>query len=150
MMRVESARLEIATDRALAFVDLTGELEAFIAGSGITDGLLQVASPHTTCAVIVNEHEPSLLADLARWLEEMAPAGRGWRHDALARTIPGEPENTHAHLRALLLGGSTTLAVRRGRLSLGTWQSVILVELDGPRRRRVELTLIGSGGGRDG
>ncbi len=143
-MKVWAQEIEVRSERRFAALDVTGEVERAVAASGIREGIALIASRHTTAAVVVNEFEPQLMADLERWLEGLAPAGRGWRHDALARNLPGEPENADAHLKAMLLGHSQCVAVAKGRLALGTWQRVILVDCDGPRRRRIEVRVMGS------
>jgi secondary thiamine-phosphate synthase enzyme len=142
-VRIEHASLTVVTTAPFEAHDVTGEVLDRVGAAGLRDGLVHVASRHTTAAVTVNEFDPALLRDLERWLDELAPAGRGWAHDALARTIPGEPENTPAHLKAMLLGRSETVAVAAGALQLGTWQRILFVELDGPRTRTVGLTLFG-------
>jgi secondary thiamine-phosphate synthase enzyme len=141
--------IRIATEHPTQFVDLTPELEAFVAASGIEAGLLNVQSLHTTAAIVVNEHEPLLLTDVAGLLERLAPVDALYRHDNVTlRTVNcvlGEPPNGHAHCRALLLGATTALNVVDGELRLGRWQRVFLVELDGPRTRDVSLLLLAGG-----
>jgi secondary thiamine-phosphate synthase enzyme len=139
--------IRIDTDRPTQFIDLTSDLEAFVAASGIQSGLLNVQSLHTTAAIIVNEHEPLLLTDMAGLLERLAPVDAVYRHDNITlRTVNcvlSEPPNGHSHCRALLLGSTAALNVVNGELRLGTWQRVFLVELDGPRTRDVSLLLLG-------
>ena len=139
--------LRIETDRPTQFIDLTSDLEAFVAASGVQWGLLNVQSLHTTAAIVINEHEPLLLTDMAGLLERLAPADVAYRHDNItlrtANCVLGEPPNGHSHCRALLLGSTAALNVVDGELQLGTWQRVFLVELDGPRPRDVSLLLLG-------
>jgi secondary thiamine-phosphate synthase enzyme len=141
------ARLEITTDRPTTFVDLTTQVEDFAARSGIYSGLLNIQTLHTTTAIVVNEHEPLLLADFARLLDSAAPPHLPYRHDdynARGGGVPAtERPNGHAHCRALLLCPSATLNVADGRLQLGCWQRIFLAELDGPRRRQVSLLAMG-------
>jgi secondary thiamine-phosphate synthase enzyme len=143
-------RLRIHTEHPTQFVDLTPDLQTFVAQSGIRSGLLNVQSLHTTVAVVVNEHEPLLLTDVAELLERVAPADAVYRHDNITlRTVNcvlGEPANGHSHCRALLLGPSAALNVVEGELQLGRWQRVFLVELDGPRTRDISLLLLGACG----
>lgn len=143
-MRIERASLTVATTAPFEVHDLTGEVRDRVRVARLQDGLVHIAARHTTAAITVNEFDPALPQDLKRWLADLAPAGRGWAHDALARSIPGEPENTPAHLKAMLLGWSQTVAVVGGALQLGTWQRILLIELDGPRTRTVDLTLLGA------
>ena len=80
---------------------------------------------------------------MERMLERLAPRGGEYLHNAMARTIPNEPENGHAHLRHLLLGASETVPVVDGLLHLGAWQRIFLAELDGPRRREIVVQVTG-------
>lgn len=142
-------RLHIATDRPVAFVDLTDRLAEVVAASGLHTGLLNLHTRHTTTAIVLNEHEPLLLADFEALLARLAPPDAAYRHDDLAvRTVnltPGERVNGHAHCQALLLPSSATVNVAGGRLELGRWQRVFLVERDGPRPREVSVIVLGEG-----
>ena len=146
--------IRIDTDHPTQFIDLTADLEAFVAASGIQSGLLNLQSLHTTAAIVVNEHEPLLLTDMAGLLERLAPVDAVYRHDNMSlRTVncvPGEPPNGHSHCRGLLLGSTAALNVVDGVLQLGRWQRVFLVELDGPRTRNVSLLLLGDPPSRPG
>lgn len=141
------SRIHLVTRSPTEFIDLTDQVEAFVAEAGIDSGLVNIQSLHTTTGIVVNEHEPLLLMDFARLLEQAAPGHAQYRHDDMAaRTVnlaPGERPNGHAHCRALLLPSSASLNVVDGRLQLGTWQRVFLVELDGPRDREVSLLAFG-------
>jgi len=86
---------------------------------------------HTTAGVVVNEAEPRLLGDLEDALDMLVPDD-GWDHDAL-------DGNADSHVRAMLLGPSETVPVADGSPDVGTWQSVLLVECDGPRERTVDV-----------
>ncbi|WP_254544491.1 secondary thiamine-phosphate synthase enzyme YjbQ [Halomarina pelagica] len=121
----------VDTDARTQVVDVTDR----VAGAVPSDatGICTVFVRHTTAGVVVNEAESRLLDDVAAFLGE-AVADEGWRHDDL-------DGNADSHLRALLLGPSATIPVVDGRLDLGTWQSVLLVECDGPRSRRVTVTV---------
>jgi secondary thiamine-phosphate synthase enzyme len=139
--------IRIDTEHPTQFIDLTSNLEAFVAASGIRTGLLNVQSLHTTAAIVVNEHEPLLLTDIAGLLGRLAPADAVYHHDNItlrtANCVLGEPPNGHSHCRALLLGSTAALNIVDGTLQLGRWQRVFLAELDGPRRRDVSLMLLG-------
>lgn len=139
--------IRVDTERPTQFIDLTADLDAFVAASGVQSGLLNVQSLHTTAAIVVNEHEPLLLGDMAGLLERLAPVDGVYRHDNITlRTVNcviGEPPNGHSHCRALLLAPAAALNVVEGHLQLGRWQRVLLVELDGPRAREVSLLVLG-------
>jgi secondary thiamine-phosphate synthase enzyme len=144
-----SVTLSVTTDDHTQFVDLTERLQALVTDTGLRTGFLNVQSLHTTTAVVVNEHEPLLLADFCDQLERLAPAAARYRHDDpterrinVTRT---ERVNGFAHCRALVMPPSVCLNVVDGALRLGRWQRVFLVELDGPQRRNVSVLLLGEG-----
>jgi secondary thiamine-phosphate synthase enzyme len=143
-------RIRLTTRYPTEFIDLTDRLEELVADAGVRFGTLNVQTLHTTTAVVVNEHEPLLLADFQALLEGAAPEDARYRHDdTTARAVnvtAGERPNGHAHCRALLLPSSVSLNVAGGRLLLGQWQRVFLVELDGPREREISALLLGEVG----
>lgn len=122
-------RFEVSTDDRLQAIDITDRVEDVLPAD--LGGAVTVRSRHTTAGVVVNEAERRLLTDIETFLADIVP-DQGWRHDEI-------DDNADSHLRALLCGSSETLPVRDGTLDLGTWQSVVLVECDGPRTRTVEL-----------
>lgn len=136
------------------FVDLTDEIQAFVTNAGIVTGVLNVQTLHTTNALIVNEHEPLLLTDMSALLQRIAPADAEYRHDDITlRTVncvSGERPNGHSHCRALLMAPAVSLNVVDGRLRLGRWQRLFLVELDGPRSRQLSVMLLGTTAGDEG
>jgi secondary thiamine-phosphate synthase enzyme len=145
---VGSEPITIRSRGRLEFIDITEAVAEAVHRCGVGRGLIHVQSRHTTTGIVVNENEPLLLEDFRRLLEQWAPRGAAYRHDDLearADVPPGERPNADAHARALLLGHSETLEVAEGRLSLGRWQRVFLVELDGPRLRTVSVLVLGRG-----
>lgn len=141
--------IQIETSQPTQFIDLTDEIERLVAESGIDTGLANIQSLHTTTAIIVNEREPLLLTDVAAMLDSLAPRNAAYAHDNLSlRTVNcvlGERPNGHSHCQAFLLGPSVCLNVIDGRLQLGRWQRVLMVELDGARTRSVTLLVLGVG-----
>jgi len=139
--------LDYWTEHALQFIDITEEVRAIVERSGVHNGQVTVFSRHTTAAVIVNEHEPLLLNDMARTLSRLAPAGDYYEHnDFSIRTVnveENEPANGHSHCQHLFLGASETIPVQDGQMLLGKWQSIFLVELDHARRRLVLVQSMG-------
>ena len=142
-----SCTLEIRTPDAMHFADLTDELTRCVDRSGIEHGLLNLQCLHTSAALLLNENEPLLHEDFRSLLERWAPRGAGWQHDRFdVRTVnlaPGERPNGHAHARALVLRSTECLNVVGGRLQLGRWQRVFLVECDEARDRTVSVMLLG-------
>jgi secondary thiamine-phosphate synthase enzyme len=135
--------LNHTTRQKFEFVNLTALVEELVGESGIRDGLALVQSLHSTTAVFVNEWQDALLDDFRVLLEQAVRADVPWRHND-PRYSDCERANAASHLRALLLGTSAVLTVRGGRLVRGTWQSIILAELDGPRTRSVSLQVLGA------
>ena len=124
------AEFTLRTRAAREMVDTTGRVAKLVEAAGVRDGICLVYVPHATAAVVINENaDPNVCADILDALAGLVPAGK-WRHDRI-------DNNAAAHIQATILGPSETVPVRSGRLALGTWQSVMLVELDGPRDRTV-------------
>jgi secondary thiamine-phosphate synthase enzyme len=123
-----------------AFVNITGEVEASVAESGIRDGLCLVTPMHITAAVFVNDDEPGLHHDYEVFLERIAPHAPT---DQYRHNDTGE-DNADAHIKRQLMGHQVVLAVTDGRLDLGTWERVFYAELDGGRKKRVLVKIIGA------
>lgn len=142
-----SESIELVTTTAPEFIDLTDRVESIVARSPVTDGVAVVFSRHTTAAITLNELEPLLLEDMAEFLDRMAPRSHGYRHnDFDVRTVnmtPDESPNGHAHCLQLVLGASQTIPIRDGRLLLGQWQRIFMVELDGSRSREAVVQTFG-------
>ena len=120
-------------------VDITGEVSSAVKESGLKSGLACIFTPGSTCAVTTTEYEPGLLRDIPEALEKLAPRNKDYRHDE--RWGDG---NGHSHVRASLLGPSITIPFEGGKLSLGTWQQIVFVELDTrPRSREVIVKVVG-------
>ena len=141
------ARLTLMTERATEFIDVTPRVQAMVKSAGIHTGMVNIQTLHTTTGIVLQEHEPLLLEDFTALLERTAPAEAPYHHDDLRiRTVnltPDERLNGHAHCRALLLSAFACLNIVNGRLQLGRWQRVFLVELDGPRTRELSVLLMG-------
>lgn len=142
-----SSAIVVQTTRAPAFYDITEDVEDAVVASGVRDGMALVFSRHTTAAIRINENEPLLIADMEDFLRRVAPEDAHYRHnDFSVRTVnmtPEERPNGHAHCQSLLLSTSETIPVDGGRLLLGRWQRIFLVELDHPRRREVMVKVLG-------
>lgn len=139
--------LEIDTVSAPQFIDITDHVIETVRGSGVRFGQVTVFSTHTTAAIKLNEHEPLLLDDMRRMLEQVAPASGEYDHnDFSRRTVNLEEDecaNGHAHCQHLFLGTSETVPILSGELTLGQWQRIFLIELDRPRARRVLINVVG-------
>jgi secondary thiamine-phosphate synthase enzyme len=126
--------LSYRSRRQYETIDLTADVARLVAESGVDEGSCSVFVPHATAAIVINENDdPNLCDDLLDALAKLVPEGV-WRHDRIDR-------NGAAHIKAAILGPSETVPVRGGQLQLGTWQAIMLVDLDGPRQRRVIVTI---------
>jgi isopentenyl-diphosphate delta-isomerase len=133
------------TPAAGDFLDITDDVQSVVARSGVREGQVHVFSNHTTAALRINENEPLLLRDFRQLLERLVPPG-GFEHDDMTRRIgvpADEPVNGHAHARQLLLSSGETIPVAGGRLALGTWQRLFLIELCSPRSRQLTVQVMG-------
>ena len=120
--------------------NITPDVVAFLATTTCFNGQMYVFSRHTTTALVINENEERLLEDLKRYLRQLiSPSGKYLHNDLhLRKNIPpDEPMNAHSHLMAMMLNTSEVIPIVEGQLALGTWQSLLLVDLDGPRNRTV-------------
>ena len=123
--------IEVRSGARREMIDITSKVAAAIDGNG--GSLCHVFVPHTTAAVVINEHaDPDVARDLTAAYEAMVPQIRFAHAEG----------NSDAHLMATLLGSSVTVPVEGGRLRLGTWQGIFFVELDGPRSRKVWVSLL--------
>lgn len=124
------AEFSIRTSKKQEMVDITRQVAHLVKQSGINEGICLVYVPHATAAVVINENaDPNVCEDILDALVGLIPDGK-WRHDRI-------DDNAAAHIKATVLGPSETVPIMGGRLRLGTWQSIMLVELDGPRERTV-------------
>jgi secondary thiamine-phosphate synthase enzyme len=148
-MKVVNELLRIKTGQAPDFLDITERVDEIVRHSGVRTGQALVFSLHTTAAVRVQEAEPLLIEDLTACLERLAPEDLAYRHnDFRVRTVnmhDDESPNGHAHCRHLFLGASETVPIIDGRLALGRWQRLFVIELDHSRRREVQVQVLGLG-----
>ncbi len=124
----------VDTDDRCTTVDVTDRIAAAVP-DGIDSGTCTAFVKHTTAGLIVQENEPRLCGDIESFLRDLVP-DEGHAHDEL-------DGNADSHLRAALLGPDVTVPIVDGQLALGTWQSVLFVECDGPRSRTVSVTIVG-------
>ena len=133
-MKVFNETLSFSTRGEIEFIDISDKVQEVAEKSGITNGLAHVFAPHATGVLILTEYEPSLLNDIKKTLERLAPRHASYEH----------PSNAHAHLRSLLMSPDRTLPLIDGRIVLGTWQSLVFVETDmHPRQRTLIVQVLG-------
>jgi secondary thiamine-phosphate synthase enzyme len=142
---------DFVTEHASQLIDLTEDVRSAVRRAQITNGMALVYSPHTTCAIVINEKESGFAADFAELLAEIAPSSdRYYRHDDLSIRTEGIEDDTadypngHSHVRAGLLSSSSqAVPVVEGNLMLGPWQKIFFCELDRSRPRKVFIQVIG-------
>ena len=119
--------------------EITGEIAAWLDGTGIATGVLTLFCQHTSAGLLITENaSPAVPRDLLRWLARAAPEGNGYEHSDEG------PDDMPAHIRAVITGNSLTLPVAEGRMTLGTWQGVFLAEHRlRPHRRKIVAHLLG-------
>jgi len=123
---------DVQTNEHEQFVNITDQVQKAVQDLGITDGVVTVFTPHTTCALTINENEdPNVVADILYQLGAVVP----WEDPAYKH----EGGNTAAHLKTTVVGSSVQVIVAYGNVQLGMWQGIYLCEFDGPRIRHVWL-----------
>jgi secondary thiamine-phosphate synthase enzyme len=138
VVTVHGGLLKLSTPGRGEIVDLTDGVAAVVSRSQVRHGVATVFAVGSTVAVTTMEYEPGAVADLRAALERLLPAGLEYEHNRL-----NHDTNAHAHLRAALIGPSETIPVIDGRLALGTWQQLVLLDLDTrPRERTVHVTIL--------
>ena len=131
----------ITNDRT-QLLNITDRINEIVRKSGVRDGLVHLQSLHTTTAVFINEWQDALLHDVRLFLDQLVTREHGWRHND-PQYSDCERKNADSHLRGMLMGQSLCLQVRNSAVLLGTWQSIILAEFDGPRSRSLSIQVSG-------
>ena len=132
--------LEVNIPTRMAFLNITDRVQDALKDSGIKDGLALINAMHITASVFINDDEPGLHEDYARWLEELAPFDPSPQRYHHNRT--GE-ENGDAHHKRQIMGREVVVAVTNGKLDFGPWEQIFYGEFDGRRRKRVLVKIIG-------
>lgn len=146
-MPIINQLIELETDQGIGIYNITPQLKDLLENSGIKNGQVLVFSRHTTTALAINEYEERLLEDVKVYLRKLAPESDKYLHNDLHlrnNIPPDEPMNAHSHLMSMTLSTSEVIPVVDGKLALGTWQSVLFFDLDGPRKRNVLVQISGN------
>ena len=127
--------LHIRSHKLVEMIDITRDVCETIGEHNVTEGLAIIFTPHTTAAITINENaDPDVCRDMLMEINKLVPLQDGYRH------LEG---NSAAHLKSSLLGASETVIITNGEVVLGTWQGIYLCEFDGPRKRQVQIQIIG-------
>lgn len=137
-MKTFRKELFFQTATRRAFINITPEVEACLAESGVREGLVLVNAMHITASVFINDDESGLHHDYEKWLEKLAP------HEPVSqyRHNVGE-DNADAHMKRQIMGREVVVAITNGKLDFGTWEQIFYGEFDGRRRKRVLVKIIG-------
>ena len=128
-------RHRIQTIKQQQFMDITNKVADEVKNSNVRDGIAVIYVPHTTAGVTINENaDPDVVRDIISSLDKSFPVHGEYLH------FEG---NSHAHIKASLMGSSCTVIIKEGKLMLGTWQGIYFCEFDGPRNREFYVKVIG-------
>lgn len=132
--RITNKTLKFKTKGAIDFVDLTEKIQYEVANSKIKNGVVHVFAPHATGILVLTENDYALLEDIKKFLENLVPKDEDYQH----------PSNAHSHLRSMLFTPDKTLPVLDGKVTFGTWQSLLFIETDVyPRERTLIIQVLG-------
>ena len=135
---VQTGQLRFSTEGHGDVIDLTEGVLGVVRSAGVEDGVVSVFVPGSTAAVTTMEHEPGGVHDLRATLDRLIPSEGDYEHNRL-----NHDTNSHAHIRAAIVGPSETLPLREGMLGTGTWQQVVLLDFDDrPRERTVYVQIV--------
>jgi secondary thiamine-phosphate synthase enzyme len=137
VMQFHTEYLTFRTRNHREYINITPQVEAALAKSGIAEGMILVSAMHITAGVYVNDAEHGLIQDIDEWLEQLAPFKKDYRHHRTGET------NGDSHLKSLLVHHEVIIPVTKGKLDFGPWQQVYYAEFDGQRSKRVIIKVMG-------
>lgn len=139
-MKAAHEKITRSTTAGTDIIDITDEIYDFVEKNKLKDGFLTVSIPGSTASITTIEYESGVVEDLKRTVEELVPSNQHYAHDA--RWGDG---NGYSHVRAALFKPSLTLPIIEGKLGLGTWQQIVLLDFDNkPRKRNIMLCIMGT------
>ena len=144
-----AGELTVRTERRTQLIDVTGGVAKLVQDAGVQTGICYLYVPHTTAGVLINENaDPAVAADIGAALARLVPPGSPARADFArvgAEKDPGyrhSEGNADSHIKAALVGTSSTIFISGGQLELGRWQGIFFCEFDGPRTRRLRVKIV--------
>ncbi len=135
-MQILTEIMELKTNNRVEIIDITRSVDAALAESRLRKGLVNIYSKHSTSAIFINENESGLLEDYLNLIDKLVPTDGTSRHDQI-------DNNADSHLRSFIIGNNETVPFENGSMDLGTWQSVFFLDMDGPRNRKITITIMG-------
>jgi len=136
-MQSHTEYLTFRTKNHREYINITPQVEAALAKSGIAEGMILVSAMHITAGVYVNDAEDGLIRDIDEWLERIAPFREDYKHHRTGET------NGDSHLKSLLVHHEVIVPVTKGKLDFGPWQQIYYAEFDGQRSKRVIIKVMG-------
>ncbi len=136
-MKTHQASIFLETKKLNDFIKITDGVQKIVDGSKIRKGIAFVNSLHNTAAVIIQEDDPTIFRDMINLFEKILPSKGNYEH------VEESPVNATAHQKLNMLGNSVSIPIKDGKLILGTWQNVFLLEFFEPRKREIIVTVIG-------
>jgi secondary thiamine-phosphate synthase enzyme len=126
--------ITVSTSKRQELVDITDKVKKIVKNSKIEDGVCNIFTPHATAAIMINEnHDPNVCLDIIECLNKLVPSGK-WKHDCI-------DNNADSHIKSSIVGCSQAAPIKDGKLVLGTWQAIMLADFDGPRERRILVSI---------
>jgi len=146
-MKIHNRKISLESKNQIEFMDITDKVHEIIDNSGIREGQVLIFSSHTTMGVVINHNEPMLIQDFMRVLYRIAPVEEQYSHDLFELKNGGVRSdgrsNGHSHSKSMLVGISETVPISKGKMMLGSKQSIFAVEFDGSRKRDINIQVIG-------
>src|SRR3989344_4307914 len=136
-MKSHTEHLWFETQKRIEFVNITDKIEAAVKKSGIKEGLVLVNAMHITASVFINDEESGLKQDYVEWLHKLVDVKKDYKHN-----LTGE-DNAYAHIMRTIMGREVVVAITNGKLDFGPWEQIFYLELDGQRKKRVMVKVIG-------
>ncbi|HBB36438.1 MAG: isopentenyl-diphosphate delta-isomerase, type 2 [Candidatus Moranbacteria bacterium GW2011_GWC1_45_18] len=145
-MKIYKKTIEKESRSQIEFIDITTAVDEAVKGSKIENGQVLVFSGHTTAGIAINENESLLLQDLQRMLYRLVPIDERYSHDLFELKRMNRSDgrsNGHSHCKNMLIGNSETVPIEKGKMLLGSLQSIFFVEMDGARKRSIIVQIMG-------
>lgn len=136
-MKFKTEYLWFKTQKHREYINITDEVQDIVTQSGVQEGMVLVSAMHITAGIYVNDAESGLIADIDKWLEELAPFDINYNHHRTGET------NGDSHLKSLLIGHEVIVPITDRKLDFGTWQQIYYAEFDGQRQKRVIVKVMG-------
>ena len=136
-MKSRTEHLWFNTSKRIEFINITDKVEQAVKKSGVKEGLVLVNAMHITASIFINDEEEGLKQDFIEWLHKLVDVKKDYKHN-----LTGE-DNAYAHLMRTMMGREVVVAITNGKLDLGPWEQIFYLELDGQRKKRVLVKVIG-------